>query len=243
MRSGFEESPLNPVPAIVWILALPMIAVEAVFGLGQLGFMNGGGGGGIGMRQIAVEKTAYVPEMLLRMWSTGTVFPEQLARLLTYSFVNVSLVNAVFVIVFTLALGNMVANQFRALSVVVLFFGSAIGGALVYTLFAGIFPQVRFQPLMGVSRGLWSGRCLHLPALDPARPAECEPHACLQPDRHAFAVPAGLRHHLPKREHDLDRRARGLCHGLFAVLRSGAGRHPSSDGPAAPALRGRRERE
>lgn len=151
MRSGFEESPLNPVPAIVWILALPMIAVEAVFGLAQLGFLSNGGGAGAGlaMRQIAVEKTAYVPQMLLRMWSTGTVFPEQLARLLTYSFVNVSLVNAVFVIVFTLALGNMVANQFRALSVVVLFFGSAIGGALVYTLFAGIFPQIRFQPLMG----------------------------------------------------------------------------------------------
>ena len=43
MRQGYDESPLNPVPAVVWALILPMVACEVVFGLAQLGFAGGGG--------------------------------------------------------------------------------------------------------------------------------------------------------------------------------------------------------
>ena len=42
MRPGYDESPLNPVPPVIWALVLPMIAFEAYFGLGQLGFIGGG---------------------------------------------------------------------------------------------------------------------------------------------------------------------------------------------------------
>lgn len=152
MRQGFEESPLNPVPAVVWLLALPMIACEAVFGLARLGFLsagNGGAGRGLAMRQIAAEKSAFAPNMLLDMWSHGQIIPQQLMRLVTYPFVNLSLTQAVFVIAFTLALGNLIANQFRGWAVIALFLGSAIGGALIYTLIAGLFPQTRFEPLIG----------------------------------------------------------------------------------------------
>lgn len=152
MRQGYDESPLNPVPPVVWALALPMIAVEAAFGLAQLGFLGGGNGGGgaaLAMRQIAVERTAFVPEMLLRMWQTGHADLQQMARLLTYPFVHYSLMQAVFAIVFILALGNLVASQFRPWAAIALFFGSALGGALVYTAIAGLFPQWRFQPLIG----------------------------------------------------------------------------------------------
>ncbi|UXU74078.1 MULTISPECIES: rhomboid family intramembrane serine protease [unclassified Paracoccus (in: a-proteobacteria)] len=151
MRPGFDESPLNPLPAVIWALALPMIATEAVFGLGQLGFVGGGGGQGAGlaMRQIAVERTAYFPELLLRLWQMGALVLDQSWRILTYSFVHLSLTHALFVIVFTLALGNLIAQQFRPWAVVALFLGSAIGGALIYTLVAGLLPQFRFQPLIG----------------------------------------------------------------------------------------------
>nr|WP_262983301.1 rhomboid family intramembrane serine protease [Paracoccus mutanolyticus] len=57
--------------------------------------------------------------------------------------------HAVFVIVFTLALGNLIAHQFRAWAVIALFFGSAILGALVYTLVAALLPQFQFRPLIG----------------------------------------------------------------------------------------------
>ncbi|MBD9528266.1 MULTISPECIES: rhomboid family intramembrane serine protease [Paracoccus] len=150
MRPGYDESPLNPVPAVVWALVLPMIACEAVFGLAQLGLTGGGApGAGIAMRQIAVERTAYIPEMVLQLWQMGVFMLDQSWRILTYSFVHLSLMSAVFTIVFCLALGNLVANQFRTWAVLALFFGSAIGGALIYTLVAGLLPQFRFQPLIG----------------------------------------------------------------------------------------------
>lgn len=150
MRPGHAESPLNPVPAVIWMIALPMIASEALFGLAQLGFLGGGGqGAGLAMRQIAVERSAFVPDLLLRLWQMGLVVPEQGWRILTYAFVHLSLTHALFVIVFTLALGNLIAQQFRPWAVLTLFLGSAVGGALVYTLAAAMLPQFRFPPLVG----------------------------------------------------------------------------------------------
>lgn len=150
MRPGYDESPLNPVPPVIWALVLPMIAFEGYFGLGQLGFLGGGQpGAGLAMRQIVAERTAYSPELVLRLWQLGMVQLDQSWRILTYSFVHLSITHALFVVVFTLALGNLIASQFRPWAVLALFFGSAIGGALIYTLLAGLLPQVRFQPLIG----------------------------------------------------------------------------------------------
>ncbi|MDF3608498.1 rhomboid family intramembrane serine protease [Paracoccus sp. DMF-8] len=149
MRPGYDQSPLNPVPAVVWILALPVIATEAAFALAQFGFLGGGQGAGLAMRMIGVERTAFVPEMVLRMWNLFTFEPSQAYRILTYSFVHPSFLNAVFVVVFLLALGNLVASQFRPWAVLALFFGSAIGGALTYTVVRALFPQWQFPPLMG----------------------------------------------------------------------------------------------
>ena len=150
MRPGYDESPLNPVPPVIWALVLPMIAFEAYFGLGQLGFLGGGQpGAGAATRLIVAERTAYLPEFVLRLWQLRMFEMDQSWRILTYPFVHLSITHALFVIVFTLALGNLIAHQFRAWAVIALFFGSAIGGALIYTLAAGLFPQWRFQPLIG----------------------------------------------------------------------------------------------
>ena len=147
MRPGYDESPINSLPPVVWALALPMIASEVVFGLGQMGFI--GGNAGVGLRLNAIEMAAYFPQIPARMWELGIFSPRQAARILTYPFIHGSLTHALFVIVFTLALGNLLARQFRPWAVLALFFGSAIGGALVYTLVAGLLPQFRFQPLIG----------------------------------------------------------------------------------------------
>ena len=55
MREGLTESPLNPLPLAVWLLALPIIACEAVFALGQAGII--GGAQGVGMRLSAMQMT------------------------------------------------------------------------------------------------------------------------------------------------------------------------------------------
>ena len=150
MRPGYDQSPLNPLPAVVWALVLPMIASEAVFGLAQLGFLGGGGqGAALAMRQIAIERTAFSPDLLLRMWQFGGVEAAQPWRLLSFPFLHWSFMHALFVMAFTLALGNLVASQFRAWAVIALFFGSAIGGAMVYTFAKWMLPGVRFEPLVG----------------------------------------------------------------------------------------------
>lgn len=146
MREGMNESPINLLPLVVWLLALPMIAGEAIFALGRVGLI--GGAQGITLRSIAVERFAYAPEMIKRMWDVGAVNFGQVYRILTYSFVHYSFTHAVFVIVFTLALGNMVASNFRPWAVLALFFGSSIGGALVYTIFSVYYPG-RIAPLVG----------------------------------------------------------------------------------------------
>lgn len=146
MRHGIDESPLNPLPAAVWALVLPIIATEVVFGLGNMGFM--GGGEGIGLRSAALERTAFAPEMLLRLWDYGQVAWQPLLRLLTYPFVHYGLTHAAFVTVFALALGKQLAEVFRPAGVIVLFFGCAVGSALVYTLLAAVLPM-RLNPLVG----------------------------------------------------------------------------------------------
>lgn len=146
MRDGLNESPLNPLPAAVWLLALPIIACEAVFGLGQAGLI--GGAGGVGLRLTGLQLGAYAPEMVQRMWQVGVIDWDQLYRLLSYSFVQTSLTHALFVLAFTLALGNLVAREFRPWAVIALFLGSAVGGALVYTLAMSLLPG-RPAPLMG----------------------------------------------------------------------------------------------
>ena len=156
MRPEHAQSPLNPVPAVVWALVLPMIACEAAFGLAGLGLTGGGGpGAGMAMRAVAVERTAWVPDLALKLVQMRVFLPLEALRILVYPFVHLSLTHAVFVIVFCLALGNLVASQFRPAAVIVLFMGSAVGAALVYTLVQALLPGVTLYPLVGGYPGVY----------------------------------------------------------------------------------------
>lgn len=147
MRHGFEESPINPLPPVVWALALPVIASEIVFGLGQAGMI--GGPGGIGLRNTALGLSAYSPDMMLQFWQWGEVPWGQLYRLFSYPFIHYSFTHAAFVAVFVLALGKVLAESFRPLGLLALFFGSAVISALLYTVIAGLMPGMRFNPIVG----------------------------------------------------------------------------------------------
>lgn len=132
MRDGYNESPINALPAVVWLLALPIIALEVVFALASTGLM--GGAGGIGWRVEALQRFAFIPDVLRRMLETGQIVPDQALRLVTYSFVHGSFIQAAFVLVFILALGKVVAESFGGLRFAALFFVSGIGAAVIYAL-------------------------------------------------------------------------------------------------------------
>lgn len=138
-----QAAPLNPLPLIVWVLALPLIAMEVVLTLAERGLV--GGAGGVGWRLQAVERFGAFPELLKHQWQTGGYPLEELHRLVSHSLVHGSFTNTLFAVVMLLALGKMVGEVFRWWGVVVVVLGSAAVGALAYGL---LVPGIR-SPLIG----------------------------------------------------------------------------------------------
>lgn len=135
--------PINPLPPIVWVMALPLIAMEAVLSLGQSGLV--GGPGAVGWRLQAVERFGMWPELLRHQWETGGYPPEELHRLVSYALVHGSMTHALFAVVILLALGKMVGEIFRWWAVLAVVFTASIVGGLAYGL---LIPGVQ-TPLIG----------------------------------------------------------------------------------------------
>ena len=131
MQTDQNAAPLNPLPVVVWLLALPIIAMEVVMNLASSGFI--GGAAGIGWRQDAVQRFGFSPDSMREMIVSGYYPPEQLMRLVTYPLVHFNFTDAIFVVVFLLALGKMVGEVFRPWAVLAVFFGATLAGAAAYT--------------------------------------------------------------------------------------------------------------
>lgn len=139
--------PLNPLPPVVWILALPLVAMELVLTLAERGLV--GGAQGISWRLQAVERFGLFPELLKYQAANGGQPLDELHRLVSYVLVHGSFTHALFAVVMLLALGKMVAEVFRWWGVVVVFLGSAAVAAAAYGLLVpdrvqliGSFPAV-----------------------------------------------------------------------------------------------------
>jgi len=136
MRPGYDETPLNPLPPVVWLILLPIVAMEVVLSAGSLGLA--GGQTGIGWRSEALQRFALSPVMLDQMWQAGQVSSDYLMRFVTYAFVHGNLTHAVFAAVFILALGKFVGEVFRGWAVAVVFLGAVLAGGLAYSLVPGL---------------------------------------------------------------------------------------------------------
>lgn len=132
MSNPYDESPLNPLPMVVILLAGTIFAIEMIFQLGERGLI--GGPTAVGWRLSAMTDYAFSGDVLDQMIARNLWPTEHLIRFVTYPFINGSFSQAIFVIVFILALGKMVGEIFSGVAVLVIFFGSAIMGALVYGL-------------------------------------------------------------------------------------------------------------
>jgi membrane associated rhomboid family serine protease len=140
MDPDHNAPPLNPLPWVVWALALPMIAMEVVLSLGAAGVV--GGSQAIGWRLQAVERFGLFPELLKYQWETGGHPLAELHRLVSYVLIHGSFTHALFAIVMLLALGKMVGEVFRWWGVLVVFLGSAAVGGAAYGL---LVPGLRTQ--------------------------------------------------------------------------------------------------
>jgi membrane associated rhomboid family serine protease len=144
MDHDHNAAPLNPLPAIVWILVLPLVAMELVLSLADRGIV--GGPMAVGWRLQAVERFGFFPDLLRYMVDTGSYPLDGLMRLVSYPLVHVSFTHALFAVVMLLALGKMVGEVYRWWAVLVVVLGSAAVGAVAYTY---LVPGVRAQLIGG----------------------------------------------------------------------------------------------
>ena len=122
--------PLNPVPWVVWLLALPMIAMEVVVQAGANGLA--GGPEAIGWRVQAMQIVGFAPDYLRQMMEVGQYPADGLWRLVSYPLVQQNLSQALFVVVILLALGKFVGEIYAWWAVLLTFFVASAVGALAY---------------------------------------------------------------------------------------------------------------
>lgn len=125
-------SPFHVLPPVVIALAVVVAGLEGMFQLATAGIL--GGQAGVGWRLAAIQDYAVLDEVVEWMLANRTYPPEHLLRFVTYPLIHAGFVHAIFVVVFILAIGKMVAEVFSALSFLAVFFVSAIVGGLGFTL-------------------------------------------------------------------------------------------------------------
>lgn len=130
MSSDPDASPFNSVPPAIVALAGAIFLVELALSGAERGYF--GGAGGVGWRADAVQTWAFFGPVLDWMIETGRFTLADTARFLTYSFVHASFTHVLFVLVFVLALGKMVAETVSSFAALAVFFGASAFGALAY---------------------------------------------------------------------------------------------------------------
>ncbi len=135
MSSDPDASPFNPLPPVVVALALLIFVIELAFAAGTRGYA--GGPDAVGWRLEAIQNYGFFAPVLDAMIARGSWPIEHVIRFVTYPFVHWSFTHMIMVLVFLLALGNLVGRVFGAWALLAIFFGSAIIGAIVYTVIVG----------------------------------------------------------------------------------------------------------
>ncbi|MEM6658891.1 MAG: rhomboid family intramembrane serine protease [Pseudomonadota bacterium] len=150
MSSENNTHAVNPLPPVVVALVLFIIGIELAFTFGSRGLI--GGPQAVGWRLEALQRYTFSPDIFDWMVQNGRWPFEQLIRFVTYPFVSANFTQAVFVCVFVLATGKMVAEVFGGFPMLIIFVLSGVGGALAYAVLLNPdYPLVGgFPPVYGL---------------------------------------------------------------------------------------------
>ncbi|WP_170333422.1 rhomboid family intramembrane serine protease [Ruegeria arenilitoris] len=150
MSSENYTPAVNPLPPVVVALVLFIMGVELAFTLGARGLV--GGPSAVGWRLDALQSYSFSPDIFDWIIENGRWPFEHVIRFVTYPFVSGSFTQAVFVCVFLLAMGKMVAEVFGGFQMLMVFVLSGVGGALAYALLLDpSYPLVGgFPPVYGL---------------------------------------------------------------------------------------------
>ncbi|MGV6840027.1 MAG: rhomboid family intramembrane serine protease [Planktomarina sp.] len=133
-----QQPAINPLPAAVIVLFLPVVGMELYFAGANMGLWGRGNA-----RLDMVRQLAVLPEAVHMNWNLGR-WNIDLSRLVLYPFVHASTLSATFGAVFILALGKFVGDAMGNRTVIITFFSAAIFGALAY-----VFLTPDTYPLFG----------------------------------------------------------------------------------------------
>lgn len=122
--------PINPLPPVVWLLVLPIAAIELVLSAASAGTI--GGREAVGWRNEVIEGYGFFGTIYDWMRANHRLLPTELVRFVSYPFVQWNAGQAVFGAALILALGKFVGEVFRGWAVLAVFLGAAVAGALVY---------------------------------------------------------------------------------------------------------------
>ena len=125
-------SPFNRLPPVVVALSVVIGGLEVLFQAATAGVF--GGQGGVGWRLGAIQDFGVFEEVAAFMWANQVFPPDQLIRLVTYPFIHAGFMHAAFVVVFILAIGNMVSRVFSPLAFMAIFLVSSVVGAMGFLL-------------------------------------------------------------------------------------------------------------
>ena len=150
MNSEHYTPPVNPLPPVVVALVLFILGIEVILNLGARGII--GGPSAVGWRLDALRQYTFLPDILDWMVQNGRWPFEHVIRFVTYPFVSANFTQAIFVCVFVLAMGKMVAEVFGGGAMLIVFVLSGVGGALAYALLLDpAYPLVGgFPPVYGL---------------------------------------------------------------------------------------------
>lgn len=137
-RRAPAEAPLNPIPWIIWLLALPLTALEIWLSATEVSAL--GGAGAEGLRQRMLLEMAFIPDVLRAAWAEGYVAPEVWLRTLSYPVIHANFSHMMFVMVILLALGKFVGEAFRWWAVLVVVVAATFAGAVA----AAMVPFVKY---------------------------------------------------------------------------------------------------
>lgn len=129
MHRAYNQPPVNPLPPVVWMLAAPIVVTEILFALGRAGLA---GAQAVGWRLDMLGKLGFDPVDFRHMIAVQGWSVTELFTLVSYAFVHLSVMHAVMVAVFILALGKFVSEVFAPWAVAAVFLGSSVLAALVY---------------------------------------------------------------------------------------------------------------
>ena len=123
---------LNEMPSVIMALFLLVVGIEGFIVLGEQGML--GNRYGLGMRYGLINQFGLFPAALNTQIETGVFSWFELKRYISFTFIHGSSVGTAISCALLLAMGKFVGSVFSNVATLIVFIGSAIGGALMYSL-------------------------------------------------------------------------------------------------------------